>query len=180
MTSCFWNIKLSKIGNVPNFFWMALNTYWSKISPRPNVLFHFALWPALFKIQCCKSEKSEIHWMTSDWPTCSLNTLNSQKYPAYTKYIFPWGLKLIWYILLYDQPFPDLAQDSSLTNMLNVKNKKNRNGQNLKFPNFTILFNNSGGGPPQRYRRQEFWGVNLVCTFRGDVIWNFCSHMVRC
>ncbi len=30
------------------------------------------------------------------------------------------------------------------------------------------------------YRKHEFWGVNLMCTFKGDIVWKFYSHMVTC
>ncbi len=34
---------------------------------------------------------------------------------------------------------------------------------------------------PQGHRSMyEFWGANLVCFFRGDVVWNSHPHMVPC
>ncbi len=66
-------------------------------------MFCSAVRPAVFQIQACqkKSEKSEMHRMTSDW----LWTFNSKKYPLYIKYLpmRPKFLSVLFYA--YGQPF---------------------------------------------------------------------------
>ncbi len=107
------------------------------VTPKAQILVFFTIRPPIFKVQGCrKSEKSQMHRMTSEW----LWTLNSQnyhvfklafaykaqiltsrpwklyglKYPVYTKDLPLWPK--FWSSLLCDQPF---------TRYKVVKNRKN-------------------------------------------------------
>ncbi len=129
-----------------------------------------ALRPAVFEIQGCpKSEKSEVHWMTSKWTWL----LNSQKYFAQIEYLSP--KNKFCSVLLYNKPFSRYRTfyNSPLTPLLKDRQiKKNTICQRSKMLNFIILSTtlletripqNSYILPRGIY---EFWGVNLMCTFR--------------
>ncbi len=86
-TCRFLDTRLLKIGNATNDLRLPLNTYQSQIPVYTEylpVLVRFALWSSVFAIHCCrKSEKLEMHRMTSDWPW----TLKNEKYSVSTKYL---------------------------------------------------------------------------------------------
>ena len=111
-----------------------------------------------------------MHRITPNWPC----TLNSQKYPMYTKYL-PMRSKF-WSVSLHDQRFPRYRTfyDSPLT-----PKKEQQNCQKSKIWNFTIY---TTLVEPLPRSMHGFGGANLLCTFRQDedVVWNFFSHMVPC
>ena len=83
-----------------------------------------------------------------------------------------------WSVSLYDQWFPryHTFYNSALTTMLNDQKKKTEQKcQKFKISYFSILWTTLIETLPRRIH--EFLGTNLVCSFRGDVVWNFYSHV---
>ncbi len=116
-----------------------------------------------------------MHWITPNWT----RTLNSQKYPIYNvRYKFtplPEGPNF--------SPFPsrtsgfqDIAhfiiRPPELTTMLHIKKKEHKKCQKFNMSNFTIHWTFTLVETLPR-SIHEFLGANLVCSFRGDVIWTF-------
>ena len=59
-----------------------------------------------------------------------------------------------------------------------VNENEKKKWQKSKIWNFTILWATLVETLPRSMH--DFLGVNVMCTFRGDVVWNFFSHMVPC
>ncbi len=173
-----------------------------------------------------------MHWMTPNWTW----TLNSQKYPIYSKYL---PLRSIfWSVSLYGQRFRRFRTfyPSPLTTMLHGQKKNKKKLPKIQNFKFHYSFNNFVRDPPKGYtwilgtksgvlfqRRcrlkllppycpmltetktnwqkskiwnftilwailvetlprsmHDFFGVNVMCTFTGDVVWIFFSHVVQC
>ncbi len=89
-------------------------------------------------------------------------TLNSQKYPIYTKYSPP--RSTFWSVSLYDQHFPRYCTfyHSPLTTMLNVQKKKKEKKKllNIQSLNFATLWATSVETLPSSMH--DFLGVNLM------------------
>ncbi len=61
------------------------------------------------------------------------------------------------------------------------KKKKRKIAKTFKISNFTILFTTSETLPRSIHALgRAHLGLHLVYTFRGDVVWNFYSHIVPC
>ncbi len=78
-------------------------------------------------------------------------------------------------VWLYDQRFRTFYK-SALTTMWNGKRRTTKSCQKFIILNFTILL-------PTLVEIlhtsiHEFWGANLMYTFRGYVVWYFYSHIV--
>ncbi len=116
----------------------------------------------------------QVHRITPTWPW----TVQGQRYTINVLLVsqspkFHSGL-------LYDQPFSKYCTfyNSPLTTMLNAPQTNNiRIAKNSKFQ-ISLFLNNFGRHTPGSIH--EFWGATLVHTFRGDIVWNFYSHMVAC
>ncbi len=116
-------------------------------------------------------------------PKLNLNTWQS-KVPCIHQY-WPQRSKF-WSISLYDKQFRrfilphiyfHILYFPWLTTMLNGQRKKKY--QKLKILNFAtgILLTTLIETLPRHIH--EFWRVNLMCSFRGNVVWNFYSLSER-
>ena len=165
--------KVAEVGNINvpndpklnfNSTLYTLNTYpWG-----PNCgPFHSTI--SLFRdTTCIRSPKSEVYRMTPNWTW----TLNSQN----TLYMYTLNTTSEAQILVRFTLQPAVSKistfyNSSLTTMWNGQIKNKKNCQKFKFH---YSFNNFGRDI------HEFWAANLVCCFRGDVVWHFYPHMVPC
>ncbi len=137
---------------------------------------------SLFETQGCqKSDKSEMHWMTSEWllatkstiyipipsPQC-LNFGLFQFPPRRCPKFDPFRSTTSLYSG-YNKSYY-----SRLNTMLNAKHEQTtKNCQNFKFHN---SLNNCWLVETLPKSMNGFGGVNLMCTFRGDVVWNLLAH----
>ena len=72
-----------------------------------------------------------------------------------------------------------LSEEMSFETFIPTRPHVNENEEKLaKIQNFTILWTSLA--ETSTTRMHDFLGVNLMCTFIGDVVWNFNSHMVPC
>ena len=139
--------------------------------PECQISLCFALQPAITEIQAILRQ---VHWMTPKWPW----TLQGKRYPIY---VLPVSLSHKFQsVLVHNHPFSIYRTfyNSTLTTMLNGQRKNKKKCKKFKISNFTILLTTLVETLPTG--EHDFWGANLVYTFRGDVIWNFPSHMVPC
>ncbi len=135
--------------------------------PKAQIFVCFTLRPVVFKIQV--HQKSEMHWMTPNWK--NLNNFNSRKYPVYTN-TYPRSTKF--------GPFHSMTssfQDITLFIIphwlptLNAQKKK-KNCQKSKSWNFANLYTTLVERPSLKVC-MNLLECDLLCTFRGDLIWSF-------
>ena len=113
----------------------------------------------------------------TEWPQTELEHLKSQKYLVYTTYreahiLVRFALRRLE---RYDQSGFQYIAQFIIPHWLPCQTEKKC--QKFKISNFTILSALVETLPRSMH---EFWGANLVCSFRGDIVWIFYSHMVPC
>ncbi len=109
----------------------------------------------------------------TEWPQAKLEhkstlyTLNTYLGPNF------------WSVSFYDQRFPRYrtCYNYPFTTILNAPPPKKKKKRRRKKSQFHYSFNLVETLPSSKH---EFWGPNLVCSSRGDVVGNFYIHMVPC
>ncbi len=149
-----------------NWTWTLItvkSTLYTLNTPEAQILVRFTVRLSVSEIQGCQI--SEMYRMAPNWTW----TLNSQKYSIYTLNTYRWGPN---FVLPHWLPYETVKKKKR------TKKKKIEEEQKFNILNFSILVATLVEALPRSIH--EFKGANLVCSFRGDVVWNFYHHMVQC